>query len=55
MVDILKNNYDESFKSHDGLHPNLSLCWEIGAHMNDSIINWSIFLVCHNFGATQQL
>ncbi len=40
-----KNNYDESFRINDGLHPNLPLCYEIGAHMNDSIINWSTFLV----------
>ncbi len=48
MVDIYKNNYDESFKINDGLHPNLALCFEMGTHMNDSIINWSTFLVCHN-------
>jgi hypothetical protein len=52
MVDILKNNYDESFRINDGLHPNLSLCCEIGAHTNISIINWSTLLVCCNFGAT---
>jgi hypothetical protein len=51
----LKKNYDESFKINYGLHPNLALCCEIGAHMNDSIINWRTFLVCHNFGATLQL
>jgi len=48
MVDILKINYDESSRINDGLRPNLPLCCEIGAHMNDSIINWSTFLVCHN-------
>ncbi len=51
----LKNNYDESFRINGGLHPNLPLCCKIGAHMNDSIINWSTLLLFHNFGATLQL
>jgi hypothetical protein len=51
----LKKNYVESFTIIDGLHPNLPLCYEIGAHMNNSIINWNIFLGCNNIGATLQL
>jgi hypothetical protein len=36
---VFKKHYDESFRINDGLHPNLPLCCEIGAHMNDPIIN----------------
>jgi hypothetical protein len=31
------------FAINDGLHPNLSLCCEISAHMNNSIIMLIIF------------
>jgi hypothetical protein len=38
--------------NNGGLNPNLPLCCEIGAHMNNSIINWSTFLICNNVDTT---
>ncbi len=43
------------FVINGGLHPNLPLCCEIGAHMNNSIINWSTSLICDNVDTTLQL
>jgi len=40
------------FAINDGLHLNLSLCCEIGPHMNNIIINWNIFLICNNVDST---
>jgi hypothetical protein len=36
------------FLINDGLHLNLPLCYEIVAHMNNSILMWNRFLVCNN-------
>jgi hypothetical protein len=42
----LKNNFHSNFVIHDGLCPNLTLCCEINAHMNDIIVQQNIILIC---------
>jgi len=55
MVDIKKITMMKILQKLMVCVPNLPLCYEIGAHMNNSIINWSTFLGCNNIGATLQL
>jgi hypothetical protein len=40
-----ENNFHKIFVIDDGLCPNLALCYEINAHMNDLIIQQSIILI----------
>jgi hypothetical protein len=42
----LKNNFHWNFVIDDCLYPNLPLCCEINAHMNDIIVQQSIILIC---------
>jgi hypothetical protein len=42
----LKNNFHSNFVINDGLCPNLALCCEINAHMNDIIVQQNIILIC---------
>jgi hypothetical protein len=43
--EILKN-ISLKFCKHDGLCPNLTLCCEINAHVNDIIVQHNIILIC---------
>jgi hypothetical protein len=40
------------FAIDNGLNFNLSLSYGIGAHTNNSIINWGTFLVCNDINTT---
>jgi hypothetical protein len=42
----LKNNFQWNFVIDDGLCPNLALCCEINAHMNDIIVQKCFILIC---------
>jgi len=42
---ILENNIHWNFVIDDGLCPNLTLCCEINAHMNDIIVQQNIILI----------
>jgi hypothetical protein len=37
----LENNFHYNFVKDDGSYPNLALCFEINAHMNDIIVQQS--------------
>jgi len=43
----LENNLLLNFIVNGGLHPNISLYYEIGTNMNKLIINWSRFSLCN--------
>jgi hypothetical protein len=42
---ILDSNFHQNFIIDDGLCPNLTLCYEINAHMNDIIVQHNIILI----------
>jgi hypothetical protein len=42
----LENTFHQNFVIDDGLCPNLALCCEINAHMNDRIVQQNIVLIC---------
>jgi hypothetical protein len=42
----LENIFHQNFIIDDGLCPNLTLCCEINAHMNDIIVQQNIVLIC---------
>jgi hypothetical protein len=41
----LENKFHSNFVIDDGLYPNLALCYEINAHMNDIIVQQNIILI----------
>jgi len=41
----LENNFHQNFVKDDGSYPNLVLCCEINAHMNDIIVQQNIILI----------
>jgi hypothetical protein len=45
----LENYFHQNFVIDDGLCPNLALCCEINAHMNDIIVQQNIVLICKTF------
>jgi hypothetical protein len=51
----LENILWRKFVINGGLLPNLKLCWEIGAHVNNSNINCNKLFFCNNVGVTLQI
>jgi hypothetical protein len=41
----LENNFHQNFVKDDGSYPNVAVCCEINAHMNDIIVQQNIILI----------